>query len=110
MKFFFTALLLACSLTAYSQLTVDLTEDLVLSETLVITEDVTYNGNGFRIVCEGCEPAILVKNGARVHFEGVFFPKNYAKWIQVEGAENANVTWNSPLMRGYIRTNNGGND
>lgn len=110
MKFSLTTLLLACSLTAYSQLTVDLTEDLVLTETLVLTEDVTYNGNGFRIICEGCEPAILVKNGVRVHFQDVIFPKNYAKWLHVEGADSSNVTWDGPRMKGYIRWRSNGND
>jgi len=107
MKAFLTLLLLFTSIVAFAQTTVTLTEDLVLTETLVISEDTRYEGNGFSIICEGCAPAILVENSAKVHFEDVRFPKSYAKWLQVEGADMTNVTWNSPRMSGYIRWNGG---
>lgn len=103
MKTIFTALFLAFGFFAFGQATINLTEDLVLSETLLITEDVTYNGNGFKIICEGCSPAIRVENGARVHFENVFFPRVYNRWLSVEGGNMSNVTWNSPRMTGYVR-------
>lgn len=106
MKTIFTAIFLAVGFFAFGQATIDLTEDLVLSETLLITEDVTYNGNGFKIICEDCSPAIRVENGARVHFENVFFPRVYNRWLSVEGGKMHNVTWNSSKMKGYIR--NGG--
>ncbi|MEO0734017.1 MAG: hypothetical protein AAFZ52_14360, partial [Bacteroidota bacterium] len=64
-----------------------------------------YEGNGFKINCPGCSPAILVKNGAKVNFEDVRFPKTYAKWLQVEGGNMTDVTWNSPRMKGYVRWN-----
>ena len=103
MKFIFSFLLLAISLSAYGQTTINLSEDLVLTETLVLSEDVTYNGNGFKLICEGCNPAIRVTNGARVHFEDVKFVKSYAKWMKLEGTPLGNVTWNSNRMKGYIR-------
>jgi hypothetical protein len=90
-------------LSTYGQATINLTEDLVLTETLEISEDVTYNGNGFKLICEGCNPAIRVTNGARVHFEDVKFVKSYTKWMQVQGGPLGNVTWSSNRMKGYIR-------
>ncbi|MFK8164336.1 MAG: hypothetical protein AB8H12_17965 [Lewinella sp.] len=103
MKFIFSFFLLAIGSFAFGQTTINLSEDLVLTETLVISEDVTYNGNGFKLICEGCNPAIRVTNGARVHFEDVKFVKSYAKWMQVEGGPLGNVTWSSNRMKGYIR-------
>lgn len=103
MKFFFTLGLCAAGLFATAQTTVTLTEDLVLTETLVITEDVTYQGNGYSIICEGCDPAIYVKEGARVHFANVIFPKNYAKWLRVQGGDMDMVSWDSSRMKGHIR-------
>ncbi|TXF88838.1 hypothetical protein FUA23_13395 [Neolewinella aurantiaca] len=103
MKFFFTTLLLISGLYATAQTTVNLTEDLVLTETLVIENDVTYNGNGFKIICEGCNPSIHVKNGSRVHFEDVIFKKGYQRWMIVDGGNTGNVTWNSLYMRGHVR-------
>lgn len=103
MKFFFTLSLLLIGLSATAQQTIELTEDLVLTETLVIENDVTYNGNGFRIACDGCSPAIHVKNGARVHFQDVVFKKGYERWMRVQGGNNGNVTWDSNAMKGHIR-------
>ena len=103
MKFIFSSLLLVIGLSAYAQTTINLTEDLVLTETLEISEDVTYNGNGFKLICEGCNPAILVTNGARVHFEDVIFAKSYTKWLELKGTPMGNVTWSSNRMKGYIR-------
>ncbi len=107
MKFFFTLALLAIGLSATAQQTINLTEDLVLTETLVIEDDVTYNGNGFRLICDGCNPSIRVKNGARVHFEDVIFKRGYQRWMRVDGGNNGNVTWSTPAMRGFIRVNDG---
>jgi hypothetical protein len=90
-------------LSAFAQTTINLSENLVLSETLVISEDVTYNGNGFKLICEGCNPALRVINGARVHFEDVKFVKSFAKWMQIDDGPLGNVTWNSNTMTGYIR-------
>jgi len=106
MKTIFTAILLAVGFFAFGQTTIELSENLVLSETLLITEDVTYNGNGFKIICEGCSPAIRVENGARVHFQDVFFPRVYNRWLSVEGGKMQNVTWSSAKMKGYIRSGN----
>ncbi|MFT5998582.1 MAG: hypothetical protein ACI81P_001035 [Neolewinella sp.] len=103
MKFIFSFLLLVIGLSAFGQRPINLTEDLVLTETLVLSEDVTYNGNGFKLICEGCDPAIRVTNGARVHFEDVKFVKSYVKWMQIEGGPSGNVTWSSNHMKGYIR-------
>ncbi|WP_020568417.1 hypothetical protein [Neolewinella persica] len=103
MKFIFSSLLLVIGLSANGQTTINLSEDLVLTETLEISEDVTYNGNGFKLICEGCNPAIRVTNGARVHFEDVKFVKSYAKWMLVEGGPLGSVTWSSNRMKGYIR-------
>lgn len=110
MKNLFTALLLVLGMTAYGQTTVTLTEDLVLTETLVIEEATNYVGNGFSIICEGCEPAIHVKNGALVNFTNVTFPKSYASWLRVEGGNTGNVTWDSNRMRGSISISNGGGE
>lgn len=106
MKTIFTAIFLAVGFFAFGQTTVELTEDLVLSETLLITEDVTYNGNGFKIICQDCSPAIRVENGARVHFQDVFFPRVYNRWLSIEGGDMTNVTWDSSKMKGYIRDRN----
>ena len=105
MKFFSTLAFLAIAGSLFGQQTIDLTEDLVLTETLVISENTTYNGNGFAISCQGCDPAILVTDGARVHFEDVRFPRVYESWLRVRGGQMADVTWDSPSMRGFIRTN-----
>lgn len=107
MKSFFFTLFMAFGLSLSAQTTINLTEDLVLSETLVISEDVTYNGNGFKLICNGCEPAILVKKGIRAHFQDVKFVKTYAKWLRVEGGDMSNVTWNSNQMNGHIRFTGG---
>jgi hypothetical protein len=103
MKILFTTTLLVLGLTAYGQNIVTLTEDLVLSETLVISEDTNYEGNGFKLICEGCSPAIRVDNGSRVHFQDTFFPRVFASWLFVEGGNNGNVTWDSSRMRGQIK-------
>lgn len=102
MKLFFTTTLLALGLCLTAQTTINLTEDLVLTRTLVIENDVTYNGNGFKIICNDCNPSIRVKNGARVHFQDVIFKKGYKKWLRVDGSNNGSVTWNSTFMRGYV--------
>lgn len=103
MKSFLTTLLFLLCFVAYGQQTITLTENLVLTETLVIEEATTYEGNGFSIICEGCAPAIKVKNGVRVHFENVRFPKTFASWLAVEGPDMTNVSWNGPRMSGFIR-------
>lgn len=107
MKFFFVIPFLAFCLSATAQTTINLTEDLVLTETLVIENDVTYNGNGFRLICDGCNPSIRVKNGARVHFQDVIFKRGYQRWMRVDGGNNGNVTWETPSMRGFIRVDDG---
>ncbi|MTB50617.1 hypothetical protein [Lewinella sp. W8] len=103
MKTLFTALFLLGGVAAYGQTTVTLTEDLVLSETLVISEDTNYEGNGFKIICEGCLPAIRVINGAKASFKDVIFPRNYAKWLQVDVGAGSEASWNSRRMIGFIR-------
>lgn len=75
----------------------------MLTETLVIDSETTYEGNGFSIICEDCNPTIKVRNGVRVHFENVTFPRTYVSWLSVEGSDRSNITWNSPRMRGFIR-------
>ena len=100
MKLLFTTLFSLFSLLAFAQRTVTLTEDMVMTETMVISEDVTYIGNGHRIICDGCRPAIKVTNGATVRFEGVYFPKGYQGWLRVD--LGASATWNSPKMRGSV--------
>lgn len=95
-------MLLVMGLTAYAQTTVTLTEDLVIAETLVIEEATNYVGNGFSIICDGCNPAILVKKDIRVNFDNVRFPKTYASWLRVEGGNMSNVTWDSPIMKGQV--------
>lgn len=111
MKVLFTTLLLAAGLTVYAQTTVTLTEDLVLTETLVISESTNYVGNGFSLVCDGCDPAIRVTNGSVVDFDNVLFPKTYTSWIRVEGGNGmADVTWDSPRMKGYIRIDDGNDE
>lgn len=102
MKSFFFTLFLAYGLSLSAQTTINLTADLVLNETLVISENVVYNGNGFKLICEGCNPAVLVKKGIRAHFQDVKFVKTYAKWLRVEGGDMSNVTWNSNSMKGHI--------
>lgn len=104
MKSFFFTLFMAFGLSLSAQTTINLTQDLVLSETLVLSEDVTYNGNGYKLICDGCSPAIFVKKGVRAHFQDVIFAKTYAKWLRVEGGDMSNVTWNSARMNGYITT------
>ena len=108
MKSLLTGLLLLVGVVAYGQTTVTLTEDLVVSETLVISEDTNYEGNGFKIICEGCLPAIRVTNGAKVHFDNVFFPRNYAKWLEVDVGTGSEASWDSRRMKGFIRA--GDND
>lgn len=103
MKGFLTTLFFLTCFAVYGQQTITLTENLVLTETLVIDSETTYEGNGFSIICEGCNPAIRVKNGVRVHFENVLFPRTFASWLAVEGSDMTNVTWNSPRMRGFMR-------
>ena len=110
MKVLFSALLLMLGASAFGQTTITLTEDLVLTETLVITESTTYNGNGFSIICDGCDPAVYVREGAVVHFEDVRFPKTYASWLRVAGGQMRNVTWNSPRMQGFINIDPGPNE
>lgn len=110
MKGLLTTALLVLGLTAYGQTTITLTENLVLTETLVITEATTYEGNGFSIICEGCNPAIYVTKDIMVHFENVRFPKTYASWLRVQGGQMSNVTWNSPIMRGYITIDGNGDN
>lgn len=107
MKIFFTFALVAIGLCLSAQTTIELTEDLVLTETLVLEEDVTYNGNGFRLICDGCSPSIHVKNGARVHFQDVIFKRGYQRWMLIDGGNNGNVTWDNQKMKGYIRSNGG---
>ena len=107
MKFFFISLLLVVSTSLFAQRTVTLTEDLVLTETLVIDEATTYEGNGFRIICNGCNPMIRVTTNERVHFEDVIFKKGYERWLRVSGGDMSNVTWNSSRMTGFIRQNGG---
>lgn len=103
MKTFLISILLSVSFLVFGQTTIELTEDLVLTEPLVITKDVTYNGNGFKIICAGCSPAIQVKNNARVHFQDVFFPRVYNRWLSVQGGDVTNVTWESSNMDCFIR-------
>ena len=103
MKFIFTFLLMVIGLSAFAQTTINFSEDLVLTETQVISEDVTYNGNGFKLICEGCNPAIRITNGAHVHFEGVKFVKSYTKWMHVDGNPMGSVTWNDNRSKGYVR-------
>ena len=105
MKSFFTLLLLFVGMAAYGQATVTLTEDLVLTETLVISEDTNYEGNGFRITCDGCSPMIKVTGGAKVHFQDVIFTRTFTKWMEIDGGNMTDVTWNSKRMNGYIRSN-----
>ncbi len=109
MKIFFTTVLLAFGAFAYGQVTINLTQDLVLTETLVINQPTTYNGNGFKLICEGCDPAIRVTNGAEVHFQDVIFAKNFVRWLQVDNPYTGQVTWNSNRMKGFIRGERGGN-
>lgn len=109
MKGLFTTALLVLGLTAYGQTTVTLTENLVLTETLEISEATTYEGNGFAIICEGCDPAIRIAKDIRVHFENVRFPKTYQSWIQVTGGDMSNVSWNNRVMRGFIKGEDGNN-
>ena len=104
MKVLFASLLLIFTTSLFAQRTITLTADLVLTETLVIDEGVTYQGNGFRIICDDCDPMIRVTTAQPVHFENVIFDKSYDSWLRVSGeASMANVTWNSPRMQGYIR-------
>lgn len=102
MKLLFTTLFFLFSLLCFAQRTITLTEDMVMTETMVISEDVTYVGNGHKMICEGCQPAIEVTNGATVHFEEVYFPKVYRGWMSV--SLGASVTWNSAKMRGHMRS------
>ena len=102
MKYSFTAFLLFTTSFLFAQQTISLSADLVLTETLTITEDVTYEGNGFAIRCDGCSPAIRVTNGASAEFNDVRFPRTYARWISVSG--NSNASWNGSSMMGSIST------
>ncbi|MEL6143403.1 MAG: hypothetical protein AAFU67_17500 [Bacteroidota bacterium] len=77
---------------AYGQQTITLTEDLVLTETLVINESTNYNGNGFSIICEGCNPMIMVQGGIDVNFVDVKFRRGYERWLSHEGV-GGTVTW-----------------
>lgn len=106
MKAIFTAILLAFGFLAFGQKVIELTDNIVLKETLLITQDVTYNGNGFKIICQDCSPAIRVENGARVHFQDVFFPRVYNRWLSIEGGNMNNVTWKSSKMKGYVHNVN----
>ena len=116
MKFFLSALGLFLSLGAAAQITapapppagtntITLTDDLVLTSTLVITEAVIYEGNGHAIICDGCSPAIRVENGVRVHFDNVRFPRSYSSWLYVQGGNNGTVTWDSRMMKGFFIIN-----
>lgn len=108
MKSLFTTLLLVLGLTAYGQTTITLTEDLVLTETLVIEVATNYVGNGFAIRCDGCNPAVFVKKDIPVNFDNVRFPKTYASWLRVEGGDMSLVTWDNILMRGSIESSSAG--
>ena len=89
----------------YAQQTITLTADLVLTETLLISEDVIYEGNGFSIICEGCEPAIRVTNEATAQFNDVRFPRVYDSWLKCDFGSRA--IWDSPKMMGQISAGRG---
>lgn len=105
MKGLFFTLLLAASCSAFGQTTVTLTEDLVLDDTYVFTENTTIIGNGYKIICEGCRPMIYVKNGAMVDFQNVVFARGYNSFIRVDGGSAAGAQWTSPRMEGSINWN-----
>lgn len=92
-------ILLSFSTTLMGQQVINLTSDLVLTETLVITESITYEGNGNKIICEGCSPMIRVEGEVEVRFNNVIFEKTYVRWLENEAGS---VFWNGPRMRGYI--------
>ncbi len=102
MKLAFTFLLLISATYLFGQQTINLSADLVLTETLVISENTTYNGNGFAIRCDGCAPAIRVTNGATATFSDVLFPKSYGSWLFIEDGSRAN--WSSTRMTGFIES------
>lgn len=106
MKAFFITLLLAASYTAFGQTTITLTEDLILDETYVFTENATIIGNGHRMICEGCNPMIYVKNGAQVDFQNVIFARGYVGFIRLDGKSGSGAQWVSPRMQGSINWTN----
>ena len=102
MKGFLFTLLLAANCSAFGQTTITLTEDLVLDDTFVFTENTTIVGNGHNIVCNGCNPMIYVKNGAMVDFQDVGFAHGYSGFIRVDGATAAGARWRNERMLGSI--------
>ena len=101
MKNFLLVALLSLSYTsmAYGQQIINLTSDLVITETLLITEATVYNGNGFRITCEDCDPMIRVEGDIEVRFNNVVFTKNYTSWLE---NKRGAVYWDGPRMRGKM--------
>ena len=85
-----------------AQTTVTLTEDWVLTETYVIDENTTVIGNGFKMICNGCNPMIRVVDGAMADFQDVRFARGYESFIRVTGGEAAGARWVSPAMEGSI--------
>lgn len=98
--FSITALLFCVSSGIVAQ-DMTLTEDLVLTETMVIPENTTINGNGFSIICDGCDPMFSVERETELMLENVKFPRVYETWIKVEGP-GARAEWNSSRMVGFM--------
>lgn len=96
-----STLFFVLTITGLSAQDMTLTQDLVLTETMVVDQNTTITGNGFKIICAGCNPVITVEGEAQLMLENVFFPRVYEKWITVE-APGGRATWASPQMNGFI--------
>ncbi|MEO0685681.1 MAG: hypothetical protein AAFY76_11715, partial [Cyanobacteria bacterium J06649_11] len=84
----------------YAQ-TMTLSENLVLTETMVVSEDLTIEGNGFSIICEGCDSVFQVTETAHLQINEARFPRTYDRWIRVL-SPSASAAWDLLTSRGSI--------